>query len=195
MKKLLKKFSARFLPNLFFVLAMVSLVISPKIMQGQEPAQPAQPVQEFPFSPEHLLNFFDANQKISPLNRTTQERINQTVAERNLSMERFNQIARASQIGELANGIFTEAEIAAFNEAAPLVTAIQREMQDTMRSLLDAENLTMEKYQQILGEFRANQALQEHVRNLLRERARQAAREAREREQQLQQQQPPQSQQ
>ena len=175
-------------------IAMAVIVMLPGSIMAQEPAQPAEPVQEFPYAPEYLLRFFDANQEISRLNRATQDKLNQTVAERNLTMERFNQIARASQIGELQVGVFTEEEIAAFNDVAPKVTNIQREMVEARKTALDAKNLTLEKYQEILADFRQNQALQEHVRNLLRERARQAAREAREREQQQQQQAAPQGQ-
>lgn len=159
-------------------------IFLPSSIMAQEPAPQVQPVQEFPYAPEYLLRFFDANQVISRLNRETQERLNQTVTEKNLTMERFNQIARAAQIGELQVGVFTEEEISAFNEVAPMITTIQREMVEARKIALDAKNLTLEKYQEILADFRQNQPLQEHVRNLLRERARQAAREARDREQQ-----------
>lgn len=179
----------------FMAVVLAIFIFLPSSMVAQEPAPQVQPVQEFPYAPEYLLRFFDANQEISRLNRATQDRLNQTVAERNLTMERFNQIARAAQIGELQVGVFTEEEIAAFNEVAPKITTIQREMVEARKIALDAKDLTLEKYQEILADFRQNQALQEHVRNLLRERARQAAREARDREQQqTQQQTPPQGQ-
>jgi len=181
--------------TVFMAVVLAILTFLPSSIVAQEPAPEVQPVQEFPYAPEYLLRFFDANQKISRLNRETQERLNQTVAEKNLTMERFNQIASAAQIGELEVGVFTEEEISAFNEVAPKITSIQRELVEARKTALDAKNLSLEKYQKILADFRQNQALQEHVRNLLRERARQAAREAREREQQqTQQQTPPQGQ-
>jgi len=158
-----------------------TLAALPTSTMGQEPAEPA-PV--FPFSTEVLLNFFDANQRISALNRETQERIVSAATEKGMTFERFNQIASATQIGELQAGVFSDAEIGTFNALAPVITGIQREMQSTMQAILLEKELSNEEYQSVLKEFRANQALQEHLRGLLRERARQAAREAREREQQ-----------
>ncbi|HSV87398.1 MAG TPA: hypothetical protein VLH61_02025 [Bacteroidales bacterium] len=148
---------------------------------GQDPVEPPQ---VFPFSNELLLKFFDSNQRISVLNRETQEKLQSTVAEHGMTFERFNQIARATQIGELQAGMFTDAEIATFNILAPIITSIQRDLQLTTQAVLLEIGISSEDYQAVLGEFRVNQALQEHMRELLRERARQAAREAREREQQ-----------
>jgi len=165
------------------LIVALSLPIS---TMGQEPAEPAQ---VFPFSAEMLLNFFDANQRISALNKETQESIESTAAEKGITLERFNQIARASQIGELQAGSFSDVEIATFNALAPKITEIQRKMQSTMQAILAEKELLQEEYQTVMKEFRTNQALQEHLRELLRERARQAAREARQRE--LQQSAPP----
>jgi len=171
-----KSFSATYLA--IFLLATL-FAVTPAISFAQETEEPKK---EFKFSDEELLKFFDANQELSVLQRETHERINEVVESNGLTMDRFNQIVRASQIGALDAGLYSEDELNAFNSTAPQVTSVQRDMQAMIQATLMEAGLTTDIYQEILGEFRANQELQEHVRELLRERARQAAREARQRE-------------
>ncbi|MBW6498003.1 MAG: hypothetical protein K0B09_06430 [Bacteroidales bacterium] len=161
------------------------IAAAPALTYGQETEEPKK---EFRFSDEDLLNFYDVNQELSVLQRETNERIEAAIIENGLTMERFNQIARASEMGALQGGLFSEEEIAAFNIAAPAITAVQRDMQSMLQATLMEKGLTTEYYQEIMGEFRSDAELQGHVRELLRERARQAAREARLREREEQEQ-------
>lgn len=176
-----KQFSGRFLPAGLQAIILFVLLIAliPAVSIGQ---QTEEPKKEFKYSNEDLLKFFDANQELSVLQRETQERINEVVVGSGLTMDRFNQIVKATQAGPLQEGQYPENELNAFNTAAPQVTEVQRNMQAMLSATLTEAGLTSDLYQEILKEFRSSPELQEHVRELLRERARQAAREARERE-------------
>ena len=136
----------------------------------------------FRFEEEVLLNFFDANQEISQLQRQTQERMAETVEQLDLTLERFNQIARANQIGALQGGAFSEQEIQAFNQLGPQVSQIQREQQMMISTILEERGFSTTSYQEVLNEYRGDQDLQAHVRELLRERRRQEILEERRRE-------------
>lgn len=139
----------------------------------------------FPYEDEVLLAFFDSNREISALQRETQETIEATLSQHNLSSERFGQIGRAAQIGALTGGTFSNEEIEAFNTAAPLVTEIQRGQQNTMQALLAEKGLTTQLYQEIMNEFRQSQDLQAYVREIARERAIEQVREERRRQREL----------
>lgn len=136
----------------------------------------------FRFENEVLLNFFDANQEISQLQRQTQERMAETVGQLGLTLERFNQIARANQIGALQGGAFTDEEINAFNQLGPQISQIQREQQTMVTTILQEKGFSTTSYQEVLNEYRTDQDLQTHVRELLRERRRQEILEERRRE-------------
>lgn len=137
---------------------------------------------EFSFDDETLLIFFDANQEVSALQRSTQERMNETIEDHGLTRDRFDQIARAAQIGALQGGNFSNEEIEAFNQAAPQVTEIQREMQGMVQVIVEDYDIEMHKYREILNEFRQDQEMQEYVSHLARERAREKILEERRRE-------------
>ncbi len=143
----------------------------------------------FPYSDEELLAFFDSNREISTLQRETQEKIEETLSNFNLTSERFGQIGRAAQIGALGAGTFTQEEIDAFNTVAPQVTAIQREQQSMMQALLMEKGLSTQQYQEIMNMFRQDQAMQEYVREIARERAIEAIREERRQQRELEAQQ------
>lgn len=143
----------------------------------------------FPYSDEELLAFFDSNREISTLQRETQEKIEETLSNFNLTSERFGQIGRAAQIGALGAGTFTQEEIDAFNTVAPQVTAIQREQQSMMQALLMEKGLSTQTYQEIMNMFRQDQAMQEYVREIARERAIEAIREERRQQRELEAQQ------
>ncbi len=136
----------------------------------------------FRFSDEELVRFFDTNRELSELNRATQERMTEACAEHNITLERFNQIARANQIGALQGGAFTDAEVEAFIELGPRISQIQREQQQLIQERIEEMGFTPQSYQEILSEYRGDQDLQAHVRELLRERRRQEILEERRRE-------------
>jgi hypothetical protein len=137
---------------------------------------------QFNFSNEELLGFIDSNKEISELRKENNEKIEASVEEYNLTMERFNQIARASQIGALQGGTFSDEEVESFNAVGPIVSKHQRDMQTAMQMILEEKGLNTTKYQEIMRSYQQDQALQEHVRGLMRERAIEAAREAKRKE-------------
>ncbi len=127
---------------------------------------------QFKFEDDDLVNFVEANQEISKTRGEYSKKIAETVEESGLTMERFDQIARASEIGALDSGGFSSEEISAFNEVAPKVTELRREMRSMTQALLTEKQLSAELYREILREYRQDEKLQTYVRELLQERAR-----------------------
>ncbi len=172
-----------------FFMATVLVIALPSNSHGQEAGEEAEEEEtdpwadkDFPFEDEVLLTFFDANQEVSAVNRQSNEQIQETVESFDLTHERFQQIFRASQMGALQDGAFSSEEIEAFNAAAPMVTSIQRETQETVRMLVEEYDMSMQEYRSILMEFRRDRELQQYVSHLARERAREKILEERRRE-------------
>jgi hypothetical protein len=166
---------------LFLAFSMVFSLPFKAFSSFDEPDEPEEEV-TFRFSQEQLLNFFDANQEISAMQREMQQKMAETVEKHDLTLERFNQIARASQIGALTVGTFTDDEINAFNQVGPQISQIQREQQGMVGKILEEKGFTTILYQEILTDYRRDENLQAHVRDLLRERRRQEILEERRRE-------------
>ncbi len=170
-----------------FFLTMGLVLNMPMIASAQETEEKQEEEdpwadKELPFGDEVLLTFFDANQEVSALQRSTQARINETIEQYGLTRQRFDQIGRAAQMGALEDGAFSSEEIEAFNQAAPQVTELQRDNQGMMQVIIQDNDLTMNKYREILNAFRQDQELQQYVSYLARERAREKILEERRRE-------------
>jgi len=169
-----------------FLVATGLLFSFPANVSAQEPEKEEEEDpwadKDFPYEDELLLAFFDTNQEVSSLQRSTQERIVEAVEQYGLTKERFDQIGRAVQIGALQEGAFSGEEIEAFNQAAPQVTQIQREMQGMVQVIVEDHDLSMNKYRDILNSFRQDEELREYVSHLARERAREKILEERRRE-------------
>ena len=177
-----KKKTGSVITSILFAFALVIAQPANLFADNDKPEGEEKEDTTFRFENETLLNFFDANQEISQLQRQTQERMAETVGQLDLTLERFNQIARANQIGALQGGAFTDDEINAFNQLGPQISQLQREQQMMITAILEERGFTTESYQEVLNEYRTDQELQGHVRELLRERRRQEILEERRRE-------------
>ncbi len=162
--------------------AFVFVLVAPVNVYADNDKPKEEEENNFPFENEVLINFFDANRSLSELNRETQEKMAETVQEHGLTLERFNQIARANQIGALQGGSFTDEEVEAFSTVGPEISKIQKSQQQEIPARLQEYGFTTESYQEVLTEYRKDEALQSHVRELLRERRKQEILEERRRE-------------
>ncbi len=176
--------SARYFLALFVAVAFLFSLPAGLIAQETEEEKEEDPWADvdFPYEDEVLLAFFDTNQEVSALQRSTNERIEETLAGFGLTRQRFDQIGRAAQMGALQDGAFSNEEIEAFNQVAPQVTEIQREMQGMVQVIVQDNDMSMQEYREILNSFRGDQELQQYVSHLARERARQKILEERRRE-------------
>lgn len=130
------------------------------------------------FSDQQLFGFFDANQKISNIQKSGNEEIESLLTSKGLTQQRFQEISRGQERGILSS--FSDEEVSAFNEVGAAVTQMQNQIQENIQTALAEENLTFDKYQEILGEYRKDAELQQYVRGILRDRARERARAERE---------------
>lgn len=166
-----------------FLFAMILAIALPShVFAAVNEPEPEEEPKEFAFEDDVLLRFFDANQAISAAQREMNEQITEAVEAQGLTMERFNQIRNAAQIGALQGGAFTDDEINSFNQLGPQITQIQRDMQQAVANVLQDHDFTNNSYQEVLNDYRQDQELQAHVRELLRERRRQEILEERRRE-------------
>jgi hypothetical protein len=159
-----------------FALSTMAIPNNDTPVTAEEPQE-----KTFRFEDEALLSFFDVNKELSDINKATQDKMAEAAQKYDLTLERFNQIASANRIGALQGGAFTDAEVEAFTNLGPEISQIQREQQQDVQTALEQHGFTSATYQEILSEYRTDQDLQAHVRELLRERRKQEILEERRR--------------
>jgi hypothetical protein len=173
------------LTHLTAFLFVIGFTFSSMAMQSPNTDTPVEAeeteIPTFRFEDQALINFFDLNKELSEINKATQDKMAEAAQKYDLTLERFNQIASANKIGALQGGAFTDAEVEAFTNLGPEISQIQREQQQEIQSALGDKGFTSATYQEILTEYRTDQDLQAHVRELLRERRKQEILEERRR--------------
>lgn len=166
-----------------FLFAFIFVLVAPvNVFADNDKPEEEEEETTFRFENEVLLNFFDANRSLSELNRETKAKMTEAAEEHGLTLERFNQIAQANQIGALQGGSFTDEEVEAFINLGPVISQIQKDQQQEIPVSLQEYGFTSDSYQDVLTEYRKDEALQNHVRELLRERRKQEILEERRRE-------------
>jgi hypothetical protein len=120
-----------------FLFAFIFVLVAPvNVFADNDKPEEEEEETTFRFEDESLLNFFDANRQLSELNGQTQGKMAEVASEHGLTLERFNQIARANQIGALQGGSFTDDEVEAFIALGPKISQIQREQQQAVQDQL-----------------------------------------------------------
>jgi hypothetical protein len=149
-----------------------SFCFGPAAFAQQETTAPAETTQqqtEQKFSEEELKSFVEANTKATEIQKEGREAVVATIEEQNLTLDRFNELAKAHQQKKLQETAENPEEIAAFSNAAQAVVKIQPETKEKVEQVIEEEGLTVEKYEAMLQAYQQDEAMQAQVRTILSE--------------------------
>ena len=144
------------------------------LMAGAAMAQVAQPQpqeQQQPvradFSNEELEKFVDVYVQVIEIQQENETVMLKAIEEENLEVNRFQEILNAQQQQQSAADInATAEEMAAFNNAAQKIIAVQQEANTEMQQLIE-QDLGLETYEQIVLAYQQSPEVQQRVNELL----------------------------
>ena len=129
--------------------------------QGQPTPAPAQ-VAPVEVSESQIDRFVSAYQAIQTIQQTVQAELIAAVEAEGLTVEDYNAIAEAQQSPETANTIDV-AQAEQFAAAAEQVVTLRTEAGQEMRAAIEAEDLSIAEFEQILTQARQDPALQQAI--------------------------------
>jgi len=132
-------------------------------IQQQEPAQTAE------FSDQDLQQFADASARLMVVQQEGEQTMMNILQEEKLSVEQFNEMAKAHQDQKLSEVQATPEEMAAFNKAAQRMVEMQPEFQQDLEEAIQQDGMTLEKFEQIMLAYQQNQSVQQRVDKLMQE--------------------------
>lgn len=136
--------------------------IEPAIAQ-MPPTEQSEPVD---LTNEHLDRFANAFQAIRTIQQESQEEMIAAVEAEGLTIDEFNTIAQSQDSPAAAEQVSPE-QIEQFATAAEQVAAIQTQAQDKIQSAIQAENLTLQEFEQILIRVQQDPSLQAEINQRL----------------------------
>ncbi|PRY08838.1 uncharacterized protein DUF4168 [Pontibacter ummariensis] len=119
------------------------------------------------FSEEELEKFVEANTKVTEIQKEGREGIVAAIEEQKLTVDRFNELAKAHRAQKLEEVAENPEEISAFSNAAQNVVKLQPETRDKIQQAIVDSGLTKEKYDTIMQAYESDPEVQVQIRRIV----------------------------
>ncbi|WP_299757948.1 DUF4168 domain-containing protein [uncultured Pontibacter sp.] len=127
----------------------------------------AQEQAEQQYSEEDLQKFVDANSSVTEIQKASRDTMVAVIEDNSLTLERFNELAKAHRSKKLDEVAENPEEIAAFSTAAQEVVKLQPETKDKIQQAVEEQGLTMDKYNALMKAYREDPAVQQQIRKIV----------------------------
>lgn len=132
---------------------------------AQLPQQSAQPAE---ITDAEMNNFATAFVEIQTIDEQLQQKMISAVQNEGLEVQRFNEILNAQQDPDQETDA-SEDELEKFASASQSVELIQNEGQEDMQKAITDNNLTVNRYQEIMTVMQSDPELQQRLQELIEE--------------------------
>ncbi|NMF83334.1 DUF4168 domain-containing protein [Nodosilinea sp. P-1105] len=156
------------------VLAATLVIAAPAAAVAQQPETAPQPEMapqptpepQVELSPAQIDSFVNAYQAIQMIQQEVQADLVAAVEAEGLSVDDYNAIAESQQSPEAAAEIPAE-QTEQFAAAVEQVSTIRASARDDMEAAIQAQDLTIEEFEQILTQAQQDPALQQEINQRL----------------------------
>ncbi len=119
------------------------------------------------FSEEELKSFVDANTRATEIRQEGREALVATIEEEDLTVDRFNELAKAHRQKKLKEVAENPEEIAAFSNAAQAIVKLKPQTKAKVKQAIEDEGLTMARYETIMKAYQQDEDLQLEIRRIV----------------------------
>ena len=127
-------------------------------------------------SDSELASFAEVFQEIQAISKQSQDKMVKAIEDEGLDLQRYNAIGEAQRSGDEEVEV-TEEEIEKLHAINSQLTKINSETSETIDKKLSANNLTFERYQEILQSIQQDEELKIKLRDKLQEKLKKEAEE------------------
>ncbi|WP_162054306.1 DUF4168 domain-containing protein [Pontibacter pamirensis] len=108
------------------------------------------------FSEDVLEKFVEANSTVTEIQKASRDSLISAIESENLTVDRFNELAKAHQAQKLEEVAEGTEEISAFSSAAQRVVKMQPETKERVEEAIQEEGLTVEQYEKIMAAYQSD---------------------------------------
>ncbi|WP_137401184.1 DUF4168 domain-containing protein [Echinicola rosea] len=140
-------------------------------LQAQQisPQAPQNAAKASDFTDEEYDKFVNINAELIPVQQEVQGKMMDAIKAEGLEVQRFQELAQAQQSGSLKDASDDPEEIGKFNKAGQQVMAIQKEVQTKAQGLIEENDLSVQKFQQMSMAYNQSQEVRAKVDTLISE--------------------------
>lgn len=119
------------------------------------------------FSDQELQSFADAVVEVMAIQQQGQGEMIEVIEEKEMTVERFNEINMQAQQVELEEIELEDGEMEVFLELLAKIEEIQIGLEEVLIESIEENGLTIEKYEEIMTAYQQDPELQQRVQQLL----------------------------
>ncbi|WP_186753837.1 DUF4168 domain-containing protein [Echinicola salinicaeni] len=136
-------------------------------LQGTAFAQGA--AVENDFTDEDYEKFVAINVAIIPVQQELQGKMVKAIQDEGLDINRFQELARAQQSGNIKDASDDPAELAKFNQAGQKVMEMQKGVQAKVQEMIQEEELSVQTFQRMSMAYNQDQKVKKKIDTLMQE--------------------------
>ncbi|WP_229239744.1 DUF4168 domain-containing protein [Echinicola soli] len=119
------------------------------------------------FTNDEYDKFVAINAELIPVQQEVQGKMMDAIKEEGLDVQRFQELMQAQQTGKLTDASDDPEEIGKFNKAGQKVMEIQKEIQTKAEGLIEDNELSVQKFQQMSMAYNQSQEVRAKVDTLI----------------------------
>lgn len=119
------------------------------------------------YSEEDLQKFVEANSIVTEIQKAGRDTMVAVIEENSLTLERFNELAKAHRAKKLDEVAENPEEVASFGSAAREVVKLQPLTKEKVEQAVEEQGLTMEKYNALMKAYKEDPEVQNQVRKIV----------------------------
>lgn len=150
--------------NIAILFVAILFSASTALAQQMDMQQQAQPID---LSDSDIEQFVDVYLQQQEIQQVYEPKMIEAIENEGLSLERFQQIIQAQQMG--AESDATEAESEQFQSSMAQIQVIEMDMMSEVEEMLEEEGMDMERYEQIFVAINSDPEIQQKVQEKLME--------------------------
>lgn len=151
------------------VLGAFLLTLSVATNANAQSTTPQQPTQQQAVKTDYpdsqLKLFLDVNQKLQPLQQSTQQNIIKSIESSGLTVDKFRTIAQSKQTG--TNEKISAADSTAFNKAAEDIMKEKNKADSQMVTVIKKEGMDLETFQGIAMAYQQSPEFQQKINKMI----------------------------
>ncbi|MFD2514967.1 DUF4168 domain-containing protein [Pontibacter locisalis] len=149
--------------------ALMASMIFGQTAFAQDTAAPQTQEQQadLKFSDAELEKFIEVNGKVVEIEKEGRQAMVTAIKDADLTVDRFNELAKAHRQDKLKEVAKDEAEVDAFVAAAKSLAEVQPETKKKVEEAIQEAELTVEKYDEIMTAFQKDPAVETRIKVLL----------------------------
>ncbi len=119
------------------------------------------------FSDEELQSFANAVVQVIAIQQQGQAQMMEVIEDHDMTVQRFNEINMQAQEMPIEEIEMTEEELEVYLKLIEEIEKIQIDLEDVLIKTIEDEDITIEKYEEIMTEYQQNPELQQRIQELM----------------------------